>query len=141
MRKTSLQALVESQHQKPLGEVLIDAFEAHRGEPNMLLLVAVQLGVSDTTVHSWCRQLQIDVSSFRSITAQQEILELKSGKDIRTLVVEVLERHRGKKRLPMIAALELEITTTSLYLWCKQLQIDVSSFRYPVPEPVVEAGD
>ena len=65
MIKTAVQQFLEDQRGRDIRDIMIGAFEEHRGLPNMLMRVAVDLGISDVTLYSWCRQMGIDIEEYR----------------------------------------------------------------------------
>lgn len=65
MLKTDKQLLLEAQRGKDLKEILIESLQAHRGKKNMILAVALDVGVSHATIYDWCRDLGIDLNEFK----------------------------------------------------------------------------
>ncbi len=65
MLKTDKQLLLEAQRGKDLKQILEDSLRGHKGERNMILSVAVEIGVSHATIYDWCRDLEIDLTTFR----------------------------------------------------------------------------
>ena len=63
--KTDKQTVLELQRRSPIEDILRDAFEAHRGQKHMMMLVAVDLGVTDATLYNWCSDLGIDIDEYR----------------------------------------------------------------------------
>ena len=66
--KTDKQMLLEVQRGKAVEEILRESLAAHRGQRNMTMLVAVELGVSDATVYNWCEDLGINIDDYRRAT-------------------------------------------------------------------------
>ena len=68
-------------------------------------------------------------------TPIQEKLEAQQHLDIRDIVMAALEKFREQRKNMVIkAALELDISDATLYLWCRDLDIDIDSYRHcPVP--------
>ena len=71
----------------------------------------------------------------RQKSPTQQLLELKKGRDIQTILEDTLDRYRGHHNLSGLVALDLGITSPTLYSWCHQFGIDVSEYRTP-REPV-----
>lgn len=46
-------------------QIVIDVLEKYQGRRNWLLLVAIDLEVTDTTVHNWCKDLGIALDDHR----------------------------------------------------------------------------
>ena len=67
--RTTVQEILEAQHQKGIREIVSDALKLHRGRRNMVGLAAVDLGVTDATVYNWCRDLGIDIHEYRRPSA------------------------------------------------------------------------
>ena len=68
-------------------------------------------------------------------TPIQEKLEAQRQQDIKDIVMAALEKYRGqRKNLVAMAALELDISDATLYLWCHDLGIDIYSYRLCAPE-------
>ncbi len=63
--RTTVQEMLEAQHQKDIRDIVSGALKVHRGRRNMGGLVAVYLGVSDATVYNWCETLGIDIDEYR----------------------------------------------------------------------------
>ena len=63
--RTTVQEMLEAQHQKGIWDIVSGALKVHRGRRNMVGLVAVYLGVSDATVYNWCSDLGIDIDEYR----------------------------------------------------------------------------
>ena len=62
-------------------------------------------------------------------TPTQEKLEAQKGKDITAIVPEALETRRGR-HVVALAAVDLEISDATLYAWCRELGINIDSFRF-----------
>ena len=66
--RTTVQEILEAQHQKGIREIVSDALRLYRGRRNLVGLAAVDLGVTDATVYNWCRDLGIDIDEYRRVT-------------------------------------------------------------------------
>ena len=44
---------------------MIDSLRQHRGLRNMVMLVSVDLEITDTTLYRWCEDLGIDIDEYR----------------------------------------------------------------------------
>ena len=62
-----------------------------------------------------------------SKTDRQQLLELQRGKPIRALIEEALAKHRGKN-CAILAALDLDISVSTLNNWAAQFEIDLKNF-------------
>ena len=68
-------------------------------------------------------------------TPIQEKLEAQRQQDIKDIVMAALEQYRGlRKNLVAMAALDLDISDATLYLWCHDLGIDIDSYRHGAPD-------
>ena len=76
MKKTVVQEKLELQHGKPFEDVLRDTLESHRGRRNMVTSAALELGVTDATIYTWCRSLDIEVDRFRYLPSPDEPVSL-----------------------------------------------------------------
>lgn len=63
--KTDKQVLLELQHGKPLEDILRDALAKFQGRKSYVALAAIDLGLSDATLYSWCEDLGIDTKEYR----------------------------------------------------------------------------
>ena len=63
--KSYAQQVLENTHGKDIREVVQEAFEKHRGQPRMPMFVGAELGISASTLANWCRDLGIDIDSYR----------------------------------------------------------------------------
>ena len=52
---------------------MIGALRKFRGRRNMLMLVSVELEVSDATVYRWCEDLGIDIDEYRRQAGWEEV--------------------------------------------------------------------
>ncbi len=66
MPKTTTMQLLEATRKKPIRDIITDSLESHRGKPFLVARVQFDLGVSDTTVISWCHQLGIKINDYRN---------------------------------------------------------------------------
>ena len=65
MLKSYPQQELEARWGKDIREIVPAVLAKHRGKPHLVMLAAIDLGVSDTTVHSWCRQMDINLDDYR----------------------------------------------------------------------------
>ena len=65
--KTPNQELLELQRHLPIKDILLTTLEQYRGRRNSDVLIAADLGVSIGTFKNWCRDLEIDVASYRLV--------------------------------------------------------------------------
>ena len=63
--KTDRQSLLEAQRHQDIQDIVAGALEKYRGRRNMVMLVAVDLEVTDATVYRWCDDLGIDITDYR----------------------------------------------------------------------------
>ena len=61
-------------------------------------------------------------------TDRQKLLEVEQGKTIREILEGALEKHRGKRHYSACAALELDISMSTLHKWTEMLDIDLRSY-------------
>ena len=67
------------------------------------------------------------------ITPTQEKLEVQKKKEIRQIIQDALEKHRGRKNMAQAAAIDLGITGGTIYQWCRELDIDLEEYRKAAP--------
>ena len=60
MIKSPTQEKLEAQRNQDIRDIVLSALRKFRGRRNMLMLVSVELEVSDATVYRWCEDLGID---------------------------------------------------------------------------------
>ena len=65
MQKSPTQEKLEAQRQADIRTIVTGSLTRYRGRRNMLMLVAVDLEVSDATVYRWCDDLGIDIDDYR----------------------------------------------------------------------------
>ena len=63
--KSPTQRMLEAQRQKSIRDIVVGTLESHRGRKNLVMAVALDLGVSDVTVYRWCEDLGINVDDYR----------------------------------------------------------------------------
>jgi transcriptional regulator with PAS, ATPase and Fis domain len=66
-------------------------------------------------------------------TLKQEKLEVQRKKEIRQIIREALENHRADKNMAQAAAIDLGITSGTIYQWCRELDIDLEEYHKPAP--------
>ncbi len=65
MLKSYTQQKLEAQRGGDIREIVIDSLRQHRGLRNMVVLVSVDLEITDTTLYRWCEDLGIDIDEYR----------------------------------------------------------------------------
>ena len=65
MVKSPTQEKLEAQRNQDIRDIVLSALRKFRGRRNMLMLVSVELEVSDATVYRWCDDLGIDIDEYR----------------------------------------------------------------------------
>ena len=65
MIKSPTQEKLEAQHNQDIRDIVLSALRKFRGRRNMLMLVSVELEVSDATVYRWCSDLGIAIDEYR----------------------------------------------------------------------------
>ncbi len=65
MVKSPTQEKLEAQRQSDIRSIIIATLTRYRGRRNMVLLVAVDLEITDTTLYRWCSDLGIDIDEYR----------------------------------------------------------------------------
>ena len=65
MVKSPTQEKLEAQRNQDIRDIVLSALRKFRGRRNMLMLVSVELEVSDATVYRWCSDLGIDIDEYR----------------------------------------------------------------------------
>ena len=66
-------------------------------------------------------------------TLKQEKLEVQRKKEIRQIIREALENHRADKNMAQAAAIDLGITSGTMYQWCRELGIGLEEYHKPAP--------
>ena len=70
MIKSPTQEKLEAQRNQDIRDIVLSALRKFRGRRNMLMLVSVELEVSDATVYRWCDDLGIDIDEYRRVAAE-----------------------------------------------------------------------
>ena len=65
MPKSPTQEKLEAQRHRDIRNVVVDSLLLHHGRKNMVMLVAVDLEISDATLYRWCDDLGIDIDEYR----------------------------------------------------------------------------
>lgn len=60
---------------------------------------------------------------------QQRVEAQHDGKDIKIVLMECLEAHRGLRNLPTVVAAELGVSDQTIYNWCSQHEINLDDYR------------
>ena len=72
MLKSYTQQMLEAQRGGDIREIVIDSLRQHRGLRNMVMLVSVDLEITDTTLYRWCADLGIDIDEYRRPAEAEE---------------------------------------------------------------------
>ena len=72
MFKSPTQEKLEAQRNQDIRDIVLSALRKFRGRRNMLMLVSVELEVSDATVYRWCDDLGIDIDQYRRVAPDAE---------------------------------------------------------------------
>ena len=63
-------------------------------------------------------------------TPTQMLLEARNpGKSIKEIIEDALRNNQGERMIPKTAN-ALDVTPTTLYHWCRDLDINIDRFRY-----------
>ena len=65
------------------------------------------------------------------MTPIQEKLEVQKKMGIQQIIRDALGNHRGRKNMVHAAAIDLGITGTTIYQWCRELGIDLEEYHKP----------
>ena len=65
MQKSPTQEKLEAQRHQDIRDIVTNVLEKYRCRRNMLMLVAVNLEISDATLYRWCSDLGIDIDEYR----------------------------------------------------------------------------
>ena len=68
-------------------------------------------------------------------TPTQEKLEAQHGKPIAEILRDALEVRRGRKNFITFVAIDLDLTSATIYHWCREFGIDIEPYRRPMPDP------
>ena len=74
MTKSPTQLLLEARRHKDICDIVIGALNKYRGRRNMLMLVSVDLEISDATLYRWCDDLGIGIDEYRRPPADAPLL-------------------------------------------------------------------
>ena len=69
-------------------------------------------------------------------TLKQEKLEVQRKKEIGQIIRETLENHRADKNMAQSAAIDLGITSGTMYQWCRELGISLEEYHKPPPSEI-----
>ncbi len=65
MLKTFQQQIIERDHDgKDIKQIIVDAFEANKGQPFLVTRVALDIGITSMTLRNWCVALAIDIGGY-----------------------------------------------------------------------------
>ena len=65
MLKSYTQQKLEAERGLAIQEVVTNSLCEHQGRRNMVMLVSVDLGITDTTLYRWCEDLGINIDEYR----------------------------------------------------------------------------
>jgi len=65
MTKTPTQEKLEAQKGKDIADIVVEALEQRKGKRNLVVLAALDLGVTDATLYSWCDRLGVKLDDYR----------------------------------------------------------------------------
>ena len=65
-------------------------------------------------------------------TPTQEKLEAQHGKPIAEILRDALEVRRGQKNFITFVAIDLDLTSATIYHWCRELGIDIEPYKSTV---------
>ena len=65
-------------------------------------------------------------------TDKQLMLEAQRGKPIDQILLELLQKYRGRKSLAFLVGLELDATDATIYAWCERCGINIDDYKHPV---------
>ena len=63
--KSPTQEKLEAQRHQDIREIVAGSLDKYRGRKNFLMLVALDLEVSDATIYRWCEDLDINIDEYR----------------------------------------------------------------------------
>ena len=75
MIKSPTQEKLEAQRNQDIRDIVVGALRKFRGRRNFMMLVAVDLEVTDATVYRWCEDLGIDINEYRRPAADEDTQE------------------------------------------------------------------
>ena len=64
--KTDKQTVLELRLGMPIEDIIREVLEKRRGQSAFIQRAALDIGVSDGTLYSWCESLGIDIDIYRS---------------------------------------------------------------------------
>ena len=63
--KSPTQLMLEAQRNEDIQEIIAGSLKKNRGQKNLVMVVALDLGVADVTIYRWCNDLGIDIDEYR----------------------------------------------------------------------------
>ncbi len=69
MFKSPTQEKLEAQRHEDIRDIVLGVLRKFRGRRNMLMLVSVELEITDTTLYRWCEEFGIDIDEYRRVEA------------------------------------------------------------------------
>ena len=66
MSKSPTQEKLEAQRHEGIRDIIAGSLNRHRGRKNLVMLVSVDLDISDGTLYRWCADLSIDIEQYRN---------------------------------------------------------------------------
>ena len=74
IQKSPTQLMLEAQQHRGITDIVTTSLETHRQRRNLVVLVAMDLGVSTVTLYRWCADLGIDIDEYRRPVAKVSVL-------------------------------------------------------------------
>ena len=74
MAKSPTQEKLEAQRHQDIRDIVVGSLSKYRGRRNMLMLVSVDLEISDATLYRWCDDLGIGIDEYRRPPADAPLL-------------------------------------------------------------------
>ncbi len=72
MFKSPTQEKLEAQRHEDIRDIVLSALRKFRGRRNMVMLVSVDLEITDTTLYRWCEDFDIDIDEYRRAAVREE---------------------------------------------------------------------
>ena len=58
------------------------------------------------------------------------------GKDIKDIILESLDKHRGQRNLVVKVCADIDLSNPAFYSWCRDLDIDINDYKTSAPATV-----
>ena len=69
MIKSYTQQKLEVERGGDIRDIVTNSLRQYRGRRNMVMLVAVDLEITDTTLYRWCEDLGVNIDEYRRASA------------------------------------------------------------------------